>query len=158
MRTGDRGIKTLALLLLASIGTGSIGAEPPADQRSPDRLIVKFDESARVRLRAGEPVSLVGQSLGDLKRTVSLYADYHLKPLIGRSELDADRPTRTRSPSRETESAGRRRNDLPGIAAGPAADRRPPTDARRRGVAVLPRPGPDRYRCAVRVDAARWAG
>ena len=91
MRSERRRITTLVLLMLATIGAGSIGAEPPADRRSPDRLIVKFDETARVRLRAGRAVSLVGTSLGEFKQTLSSYADHHLKPLIGRSELDADR-------------------------------------------------------------------
>jgi hypothetical protein len=77
--------------LLLTIGIGSVGAAPHAGHRAPDRLIVKFDETARVRMRAGKPVSLVGTSLGEFKRTLASYADHHLEPLIGRSELDADR-------------------------------------------------------------------
>jgi hypothetical protein len=91
MRTGHRWITTLALLSLAWTGAGSVAAAPPASHRSPDRLIVKFDETARVRVRAGRPASLVGTSLGEFERTLSFYANHELKPLVGRSEPDVDR-------------------------------------------------------------------
>jgi len=91
MKLGHRWIATLGPLLLATIGTGSIGAAPPVDFRAPDRLIVKFDDKARVRLRSGGAVSLAGKNLGELRRTLSSFSSHDLRPLIGRSELAADR-------------------------------------------------------------------
>lgn len=52
-----------------------------------ERLVVKFDESLRMRLRNGAPVSLSGIDTDGLAATLN---DYTLKPLFLRSETELD--------------------------------------------------------------------
>jgi len=103
MRHGHRWSSTLALLGLVAIGVGSTEAEPPADYRAPDRLIVKFDETARVRVRAGRPVSLADTALLEFERALSSYPNREMKPLAGRSE-EAVEQTRLQAEARSGRS------------------------------------------------------
>ena len=91
MRFRHAWVTTLVPLLLAAIGSGTIGAAAPDHYRAPDRLIVKFNDAARVRLRSGSPRSLAGTSLGQFKRALSSYSDHELRALTGRSEQAVDR-------------------------------------------------------------------
>jgi hypothetical protein len=94
-----RWIATLVSLSLLTTGALTIGAGPPADRRAPDRLIVKFGETARVRPRSGMPVSLVGQNLSQFRHTLSSHSAFDVRPLTGRTEQAVDQ-TRRRAEAR----------------------------------------------------------
>ena len=56
--------------------------------RSDDRIIIKFEDAAEVRLRSRGWVSLTGQDLGKVLRMLDPDAMISVVPLFGRSEID----------------------------------------------------------------------
>lgn len=177
------------VVVAAVFGTLLFGSVPWArgettsPKRAPERLVVKFQEAAQVRVRAGALVSLAGQDVSAVSRALRDHGPARVEPLFAREEAALNRTRR----SAETRS-GRRLPDLatyvmvstkpeesesllqlllalpivetayrPAVAPPPPTDIPPPTPQRRaRSELPVPRTRGDRR--GLRLDAAGGTG
>ena len=97
--TGDiakmgRGTVAGFVLVALSIVAPAAHADLAPTGRSDDRIIIKFEDAAEVRLRNRGWVSLTGQDLGKVLRMLDPDAMISVVPLFGRPEIDVDRGRR----------------------------------------------------------------
>jgi hypothetical protein len=93
---------TLAVCLTIALGPAvdpAVAADPTG--RSPDRVVLKFADGARVRLRGTALVSLSGQDLSAVARVLAVHGPTSIERLFERDEVSID-AARAAAESRES--------------------------------------------------------
>jgi len=83
-----------AAVAVAVVASLAHGAEPAPRGRSSERIVVKFDDRARVRLRQGRWVSLAGHDVAAVERVLGPEAVANVERLFARPETAIDRDRR----------------------------------------------------------------